>query len=567
LNAAVSKDRLKRKLRHLCRFFALVAIVWLIHKSHQDFLVERGDRGHPIELSDAQLYLPTVTSLEPDPDDPAFLQALDANGTELGLVSQTSPTGDSAIGFSGSTNLLVVWNRKDHVSSVSIRSSGDTKDHVDAILEDPNFFRQFEGKSMDDLAQGEEIHAVSGATLTSLAIADALSLRFGGTTKASRFPDQIRVKEVTPHFPTCAKLRPSSTHTSLFEALDENGSILGQVGRTSPHADSIIGYQGPVDTLLVLENNGTLKAMTIRSSFENPPYADYPNDDAYFASLFQGRSIAKLADMNLTAERVQGVSGATMTSMAMAEGIVETARQLELEHTRTGRKKSRIAWGIGETGSLAVILLASFVAFTKRGKTKFFRRSLQVLLVCYLGLVNGDILSQALFAGWAQNGVPWERAPILVLLTLAALLVPMATGKSFYCHQLCPHGAAQQWMRKLRKSPLRLPAKLGKALELIPFILLFVVLFVAITSSTFPLANLEPFDGYVWEVAGVIAIAILLIGLAVSAFIPMAYCRYGCPTGALLKLFEFKQGVDGWSKRDYLSFALLGLALLLYYFS
>jgi len=563
----VSKDRLKRKLRHLCRFLALVTIVWLIYKSHQDFLVELQDRGHPIELSHAQLHLPTVSSLEPVSDDPSFLQALDANDTELGLVSQTSPAGDSAIGFSGSTNLLVIWDLEDRVSSVSIRSSGDTIDHVDAILEDPAFFGQFKGKSMDELAQGEEISAVSGATLTSLAIADALSLRFGGTTKASRFPEQIQIEEVTTHFPACAKLRPSSTHTSLFDALDENGSILGQVGRTSPHADSIVGYQGPIDVLLVLENNGTLKAMQMRSSFENEPYADYPKDDYYFASLFQGRSIAQLADMNLTTERVQGVSGATMTSMAMAEGIVETAQEWELERTRTEREKPRIAWGIGETGSFAVILLAGFVAFTKRGKTKFFRRSLQVLLVCYLGLVNGDILSQALFAGWAQNGVPWERAPILVLLTLAALLVPMATGKSFYCHQLCPHGAAQQWMRKLRKSPLHLPAKLGKALEWIPFILLLVVLFVALSSSAFPLVNLEAFDAYVWEVAGVATITIALVGLVASAFVPMAYCRYGCPTGALLKLFEFKQGGDGWSKRDYFSFTLLGVALLLYYFS
>ena len=54
------------------------------------------------------------------------------------------------------------------------------------------------------------------------------------------------------------------------------------------HADQIIGYQGPVDSLLVMESNGTLKAMTIRSSFENQPYADYPKDDAYFASLLIG---------------------------------------------------------------------------------------------------------------------------------------------------------------------------------------------------------------------------------------------------------------------------------------
>ena len=374
MNVPVSKDRLKRKLRHLCRFLALVSIVWLIYKSHQDFLIELGDRGHPIELSHAQLYLPTVASLESDPDDPSFIQALDANGTELGLLSQTSPAGDSAIGFSGSTNLLVIWDLEDRVSSVSIRSSGDTIDHVDAILEDPAFFSQFEGKSMEGLAHGEEISAVSGATLTSLAIADALSLRFGGTAKASRFPEQIRVEEVTPHFPTCTELRPSSTHTSLFDALDENGSMLGQVGRTSPHADSIVGYQGPIDVLLVLENNGTLKAMQMRSSFENEPYADYPKDDYYLPSLFEGRSIPQLADMNETADKYEGVSGATMTSRAMAKGIVETARQWEAERKRAEAKKPWIVWGIGETGSLGVILLAGFVAFTKRGNTKFFRQ-------------------------------------------------------------------------------------------------------------------------------------------------------------------------------------------------
>ena len=565
MNLPVSKDRLKRKLRNLCRFLALVAIVWLIYKSHQDFLIELGDRGHPIELSDAQLYLPAIASLEPSPDDPAFLQALDANGSELGLASQTSPAGDSAIGFSGSTNLLVIWDPEDRVSSVSIRSSGDTVDHVDAILEDPAFFDQFKGKSMDELAQGEEISAVSGATLTSLAIADALSLRFGGTAKASRFPEQIRIEELIPHFPTCTKLRPSTTHTSLFDALDENGSVLGQVGRTSPHADSIVGYQGPIDVLLALENNGTLKAMQMRSSFENEPYANYPKDDYYLPSLFEGRSIPQLADMNETADQYEGVSGATMTSRAMAKGIVETARQWEAERKRSEARKPWVVWGIGETGSLGVILLAGFVAFTKRGKTKFFRRTLQVLLVCYLGLINGDILSQALFAGWAQNGVPWERAPILVLLTLAALLVPMATGKSFYCHQLCPHGAAQQWMRKLRKKPLCLPKKLDSVLQFLPAGLLALVVFMAFTGSAHNVAILEPFDAYVWEVAGGITIAIALISLVASAFVPMAYCRYGCPTGALLKLFEFKQGVDGWSKRDYLSFSLLGLALLLYF--
>ncbi len=483
------------------------------------------------------------------------------------MVSQSSPEGDSAIGFSGPTNVMVIWDQDQKVSSVSIRSSGDTVDHVNAIIEKPDFFEQFTGMTRKELAQSNKIEAVSGATLTSLAIVDAISLRFGGEKQASRFPNPIQIEEVLEHIPAASELIPSATHPSLLEILDIDGTKLGQVGRSSPYSDQIIGYQGPVDSLLVFDVNGSLTGMKIRSSFENEPYAEYPNDDAYFASLFTGRTISQLADMNLTEEEVEGVSGATMTSMAMAEGIVKTATSWQQERLLNQEaKKSFVNWKARDYGSLAVILLAGFVAFNKRGKTKFFRLSLQVLLVCYLGLVNGDILSQALFAGWAQSGVPWERAPILALLTLAALLVPMTTGKAFYCHQLCPHGAAQQWMRKFKKNPVRLPKKWDSILKYLPIGLLTLVVVFAFTASAHLVAILEPFDAYVWEVAGGITIAIALLSLLASAFIPMAYCRYGCPTGAMLKLFEFGKNDQGWSRRDYFSFALLVLSILLYLF-
>lgn len=354
----------------------------------------------------------------------------------------------------------------------------------------------------------------------------------------------------------------------MLQVTDANGSVLGAAGRTSPHADQIIGYQGPIDSLLAFDQNGALKSLEIRSSFENQPYADYPNEDAYFASLFTGRSIRQLADMNLTEEEVEGVSGATMSSMAMAEGIVEVARSWERERIRSlEAQKPWVQWKARDSGSLAVILFAGFVAFAKRGKTKFFRISLQILIVAYLGLANGDILSQALFAGWAQNGIPWQRAPILAILSIAALTVPMTTGKAFYCQRLCPHGAAQQWMRKLRKRPLLLPKKIDRSLTKLPVALFAMVILLAFTTSAHTLAMLEPFDAYVWQVAGAVTVALALISLIASAFVPMAYCRYGCPTGAMLKLFEFQPDDQGWNRRDYLSFSLLGLSLLLFFFT
>ena len=69
------------------------------------------------------------------------------------------------------------------------------------------------------------------------------------------------------------------------------------------------------------------------------------------------------------------------------------------------------------------------------------RIGFQLLLIGYLGFVNGDMVSQSLLVGWAQNGVAWRLAPGLVLLVAAAFLTPLLTRRQVYCHQLCPHGA------------------------------------------------------------------------------------------------------------------------------
>ena len=48
------------------------------------------------------------------------------------------------------------------------------------------------------------------------------------------------------------------------------------------------------------------------------------------------------------------------------------------------------------------------------------------------------------------------------------------------------------------------------------------------------LAGIEPFDAYAFRAAGAATLAVAGAGLAASLFVPMAYCRYGCPTGAAL---------------------------------
>ena len=88
-----------RRVRHFCRFISLALIVGLIHQSHQDFLLDLKEKGQPIGLAEVKEILPLASSLQTNSADPSELQALDENETRMGLVTQTSPAGDSAIGF------------------------------------------------------------------------------------------------------------------------------------------------------------------------------------------------------------------------------------------------------------------------------------------------------------------------------------------------------------------------------------------------------------------------------------------------------------------------------------
>jgi hypothetical protein len=185
--------------------------------------------------------------------------------------------------------------------------------------------------------------------------------------------------------------------------------------------------------------------------------------------------------------------------------------------------------------------------------------------VVYVGFISGDMVTQQLLAGWSRTGIPWSTAPGLVLLTVAALLVPWATRKPIYCHQLCPHGAAQEWIGKLRPARLHvtLSGGVGRGLEFLPAGLLLLVVVVAMMAVPLDLAGVEPFDAYLVRTAGLATIGVAIVGLAASFFVPQAYCRFGCPTGALLNFVRARGPADRFSRRDAAALALVAVAVLI----
>jgi len=152
-------------------------------------------------------------------------------------------------------------------------------------------------------------------------------------------------------------------------------------------------------------------------------------------------------------------------------------------------------------------------------------------------------------------------------MVAAALAVPWVAGRPIYCLHICPHGALQEWLGRVAPARLRarLPAEVAAGLRWLPGLLLALVVAITMLALPLDLADLEPFDAYLIKTAGWATATIAVVGLVASLFIPQAYCKFGCPTGALLEFLRSHGQADRFGRRDWAALLMVLLALGLYW--
>ncbi len=367
--------------------------------------------------------------------------------------------------------------------------------------------------------------------------------------------------EIVSLLPEAFKLRPDDSARDGLFVLDRAGHELGYVVRTQPACRDIIGYAGTTDALIVLDRDWKILGLKVHASEDTASYINDITLDRRFLKKWNGLTWDAAAGLDLKAAGIEGVSGSTMTSMAIAQSV---KARLQLSRDQlAARVPLRLA--ARDVALLGVLATAGVMAFGRAQWRQRWKRPYQIALLVYVGFIAGDLIAQKMLIGWARGGVPWTSAPGLLLLTVAALLVPWASGKPFYCHHICPHGAAQELISQIRpkRFQLTLSADVIRGLEILPGALLFFTLVVAMVALPFDLAGLEPFAAYVIRSAGVATLAVAGIGLVASFFVPQAYCRFGCPTGALLNFVRARGATDSFSRRDAVALGLVVLAFAL----
>lgn len=547
-------------LLHGYRFSTVVAVILLIR--FQSVATQAtGPEDAPPELAQVQRILPDAAELTPSAKREGWF-ALDSSGEKLGFVVTTSPQADHIVGFSGPTNVLVVSDTAGNLSGIEILASRDTPEHVEAIERHPPFFQQFVGQPADALPTAD-LDTVSGATLTSMAIVESVITRLGGDPPNYRFPEEIDLEEAQKIFEEATEIIPPEPAGGLVEVRDASGERLGRLFRTSPHADHIVGYQGPTDALVALNPGDEVTGIRLRHSYDNQPYVRYVNEDYIFPDVLNETTWEQLVELDLESSGIEGISGATMTSQAMIDAIFVAARKIDAARSAPPKVATgpSLSLKLRDLGTILVVLFAVVVAFTSLRSNRWVRLGFPLVLIFYLGFYNGDVLSQALWVGWAQYGIPWHRTLGLVVLAAAAFAVPLVSKKQLYCNHVCPHGQAQILIGRYSPWQWKMPRWLRGGLRLLPAMLLLLVVLTAMGHVSVNLSSIEPFNAYIPSIAGWMAISIAIGGLIFSAFVPMGYCKYGCPTGAVLTHLRYQAKSDRWTPRDTIATLLVVVAV------
>lgn len=373
----------------------------------------------------------------------------------------------------------------------------------------------------------------------------------------------VTAAEVSELLPGAKRLRVNPGPRQGHFVLDSSGKKIGYVVRTMPHSRDITGYSGPSDVLVVFDEKDQAVGIAIRHSYDTPSHVEDVKLDLLFMESWNGRTfdeIARITDFNDAG--IYAVSGATRTSEAVRESI--THRLAVAKGREVVKRTLRFGWK--DSVLIGFLAVGCLFAFWKNKTFQKTRWIYSIATIVGLGFFLGDLIAQSLLVGWMETRVPWEATPGLALFIAAAFLIPWFTRQPVYCQFICPHGNLQRWTMKVLPArwKRRLP-KDGKWIgRLVPAMLLLVVLGVSFLQLDFDLAGIEPFDAYLVKSAGVATICVALTGLAVSLFLPMAYCKFGCPTGWLLEFVRRRGGKPKFGTRDVIGLILLGVALVLF---
>jgi NAD-dependent dihydropyrimidine dehydrogenase PreA subunit len=148
------------------------------------------------------------------------------------------------------------------------------------------------------------------------------------------------------------------------------------------------------------------------------------------------------------------------------------------------------------------------------------------------------------FSKLNQDTMSCNMSETQLLLGLGLLLGAVFIGKLF-CSYVCPIGTFTEWIGRLGdklKIRREMPAKLDRYMRLLKYVLLFITLYVTMTTSELFCKEFDPYFASANlfsnnDIVLYFAIPAFIITIVGALFFRLFWCKYLCPLGAVTNIF------------------------------
>ena len=104
----------------------------------------------------------------------------------------------------------------------------------------------------------------------------------------------------------------------FWSVLDADGNQIAAVARTLPEAEDVIGYRGPSEALIAVNDQLEILGVHLIQSSDTEEHVEAVRADDDFFRQFRGWTWGETDEV-----QVDGVTSATLTSLALANGILK----------------------------------------------------------------------------------------------------------------------------------------------------------------------------------------------------------------------------------------------------
>jgi len=305
------------------------------------------------------------------------------------------------------------------------------------------------------------------------------------------------------------------------------------------------GYGGPLKMAVGVSPQGEVLGMAIIEHKETPTFL-YRVMRMDFPKELIGK---RFSDRIQLGEDVDAVSGATLTSRAMAEVVRDSVYRVASDQLGLQpplQEPQKLIIGIPEL-AVAAFFGAGYIGHKRKFKyTKQLRWASMLGGMLVLGFIYNIPLTLAHFNSLLMGYWPdWHTDLYWYLLLGGILFVFTVDNKNPYCEWFCPFGAAQECMAALGGAKARTPRRYRllllwsqRGLAWLAIILGLLLRNPGMTSFEI-FGTLFNFTGSKWQ------FGLLGIIIVASLFIRRPWCNYLCPVRPVVDFIRF---VRGWIK-------------------